>query len=98
MLPILSFHWTRWGKSLKYKINFKKSVSRDLKKIDKLQVDKILLKIEQELSSKAGQYPELKGAFSGLRKYRIGDYRIIFTFINETVLILRIKHRKDVYK
>jgi len=77
---------------LKYKITFKKSVSRDLKKIDKDQVDKILLKIDEELSIKAGQYPEMKGSFSGLRKCRIGDYRIIFTIISETVLILRIKH------
>ena len=83
---------------MKYKIAFKKSVSRDLKKIDREHVEKILLKIEQELSNKAGHYPELKGSFSGLRKCRIDDYRIIFTIIHETVLILRIKHRKDVYK
>ncbi len=83
---------------MKYSIAFKKSVSRDLKKIDREQVEKILLKIDQELSTEAGKYPELKGSFSGLRKCRIGNYRIIFTIINDTVLILRIKHRKDVYK
>ena len=83
---------------MKYSIAFKKSVSRDLKKIDREQAEKILLKIDQELSTKAGKYPELKGSFSGLRKCRIGNYRIIFTIINDTVLILRIKHRKDVYK
>ena len=83
---------------MKYKIAFKKSVSRDLRKIDKEQVDKILNKIDRELSIKADKYPELKGSFSGLRKCRIGDYRIIYTIISETVLILRIKHRKDVYK
>jgi len=83
---------------LTYKIAFKKSVSRDLKKIDKKKVDKILIKIDNELSSKASQYPELKGSFSGLRKCRIGDYRIIYAIINDTVLILRIKHRKNAYK
>lgn len=83
---------------MKYSIAFKKSVSRDLKKIDREQAEKILLKIDQELSTEAGKYPELKGSFSGLRKCRIGNYRVIFTIINDTVLILRIKHRKDVYK
>lgn len=83
---------------MKYSIAFKKSVSRDLKKIDREQVEKILLKIDQELSTEAGKYPELKGSFSGLRKCRIGNYRIIFTIINDTVLILRIQHRKNVYK
>ena len=83
---------------MKYRIAFKKSVLRDLKKIDKEQVDKILLKIDKELSVKASQYPELKGSFSGLRKCRIGDYKIIFSIIKDTVLILRIKHRKNAYK
>jgi mRNA interferase RelE/StbE len=62
------------------------------------EVEKILLKIDQELSTEAGKYPELKGSFSGLRKCRRGNYRVIFTIINDTVLILRIWHRKDVYK
>ena len=98
MSPIRSFRWMRCEKRLKYKIAFKKSVSRDLKKIEKKQVEKILIKIDKELSTKAAQYPELKGSFSGLRKCRIGDYRIVYTIINDTVLILRIRHRKNIYK
>lgn len=81
-----------------YKIAFKKSVARDLKKIGRERSTKILEKIEKELSTKAGRYPELKGQFSGLRKCRIGDYRVIFAIINDTVLITRIRHRKEVYK
>jgi mRNA interferase RelE/StbE len=83
---------------LKHKIAFKKSVSRDLKKIGKEQSRRILDKIENELSIRASEYPELKGSFAGLRKCRIGDYRVIFTLINDTVLIVRIRHRKEVYK
>ena len=81
-----------------YKIAFKKSVARDLKKIGREQSIKILDKIEKELCLKAGECPELKGPFAGLRKCRIGDYRLIFTIINDTVLITRIRHRKEVYK
>ena len=55
------------------KIAFKKSVARDLKKIDKDQADKILKKIEDELPEKAETFPTLTGKFSGLRKFRIGD-------------------------
>jgi len=83
---------------LKYRIAFKKSVVRDLKKIDKEQARKILEKLENELSVKAHEYPELKGSFAGLRKCRIGDYRVIFSIVNDTVLIVRVRHRKDVYK
>jgi mRNA interferase RelE/StbE len=82
-----------------YKISFKKSVARDLKRLDKTQAKRILDKIESELSFNADQFPELKGKFSGLRKYRIGEYRVIFSLIDcDTVLITRIKHRRDAYK
>ena len=83
---------------MQYKITFKNAVSRDLKKISKSQAKNILDKIEKELSFKADQYPQLKGRFSGLRKWRIGDYRVIFSLLNDTVLITRIKHRKEVYR
>ena len=83
---------------MNYKIAFKKSVSRDLKKIDKEQVKRILKKIEDELPQNAESLPTLTGKFSGLRKFRVGDFRVIFSIINDTALVLRIGHRKEVYK
>ncbi len=80
------------------KISFKKSVARDLKKIGKDQADKILKKIEEELPEKAENFPVLTAKFSGLRKFRVGDYRVIYSIINDTALILRISHRRDAYR
>ena len=42
----------------------------------------------------ADQFPALAGKFTGLRKYRIGDYRVIYTILDDTVLILRIAREK----
>ena len=81
-----------------YNITFKKSVAKDLKKIDRAEADRILKKISSELSKQADELPELKGPFAGLRKYRIGNYRVIFAIIDDSILILRIQHRKDAYK
>ncbi len=82
-----------------YKITFKKSVSRDLKKINESDLVEILNKIEEELSVNPDKFPMLKGKFAGLRKLRSGHYRVIFTILEmETVLILRIAHRKEVYR
>ncbi len=83
---------------MSYKISFKKSVARDLKKIGKDQADKILRKIEEELPEKAENFPVLTGKFSGLRKFRVGDYRVIYSIINDTALILRISHRREAYR
>ena len=81
-----------------YNITFKKSVSKDLKKISHSDVIRIMDKLSSELSKKADQFPELQGAFAGLKKYRIGNYRIIYSLVHDSVLIVRICHRKDVYK
>jgi len=83
---------------LAYNIVYKNSVQRDLKKLSKAEASRILDQIEKELSKKADTYPALKGQFAGLRKYRVGDYRVIYAILGEDVLILRIGHRRDVYK
>jgi mRNA-degrading endonuclease RelE of RelBE toxin-antitoxin system len=31
-------------------------------------------------------------------KYRVGDYRVIYAVLGNEVLVLRIGHRKDIYK
>ena len=83
---------------MSYKIAFKKSVSRDLKKLSKDDVERILDKIEQDLPERADTFPLLTGKFAGLRKFRIGDYRVIYTIIENTALVLRISHRLDVFR
>jgi mRNA interferase RelE/StbE len=83
---------------LAYNIVYKKSIQRDLKKVPKAGADRILNEIEQELAKNADVYPVLKGQFAGLRKYRIGDYRVIYAIVGDDCLVLRIGHRKEVYK
>lgn len=81
-----------------YKIRFKKSVGRDLKKIEKQQVERILSNIEDKLGNAPETYPSLTGKFSGLRKFRVGNYRIIYSILDDAVLILRISHRRESYR
>jgi mRNA interferase RelE/StbE len=83
---------------LSYKITFKRSVAGDLKKMGRDQADRILSRIEEELPGRAESFPVLTGKFSGLRKFRVGDYRIIYTILEDTVLILRISHRREAYR
>ena len=81
-----------------YNIVYKKSVYRDLKKLSKPEAKRILDLIEKELIKKPESNPMLKGQFAGLRKYRVGDYRVIYAILEKDILILRIGNRKDVYK
>ena len=81
-----------------YRILYKKSVSRDLNRLSKADARRILDQIDRELPKKAASNPVLKGQFAGLRKHRIGDYRVIYSILDDDVVILRISHRRDVYR
>ena len=80
------------------KISFKKSVSKDLKKLGKAEANRLLEKISTDLPKIADSCPLLKGKFTGLRKYRVGEYQVIFSILNNILLIVRIGHRRDIYK
>jgi mRNA interferase RelE/StbE len=83
---------------LAYSLGYKKSVQRDLKQISKLEAERILDHIEQKLVNDPESNPLLKGRFAGLRRYRVGDYRVIYFLQENEICILRIGHRRDVYK
>lgn len=81
-----------------YKIRFKKSVIKDLKILDLKDKKRILDKTEEVLSENPQKCPLLRGRFAGLRKLRIGSYRVIFSIMDKEVWVLRIKHRRNVYR
>ena len=81
-----------------YRVAFKKSVSRDLRKLGRTEADRVLKALAIELPDVADSCPELKGKFAGLRKFRVGDYRVVFTIVGDSVHVTRIGHRRDVYR
>jgi mRNA interferase RelE/StbE len=83
---------------LAYRITFKASVSRDLKNLSKDEAGRILLRIASDLPETADKLPELKGKFAGLRKFRIGNYRVVFAIVRDSILITRIGHRRHIYR
>ena len=80
-----------------FEIAYKKSVQKDLVNLGKAEARRVLDKIEKDLAGRANTYPVLKGQFAGLRKLRVGDYRVIFALLDEQVLVLRIGHRREIY-
>ncbi len=79
-------------------IRYKASVEKDLRKIPRHDAAKILDCIETDLAASPGKDKRLAGSFMGLYSYRVGNYRVIYSLHGETILVLRISHRKDVYR
>ncbi|MBI4830540.1 MAG: type II toxin-antitoxin system RelE/ParE family toxin [Candidatus Lindowbacteria bacterium] len=81
-----------------YSVVYKKSVHRDLKSLSRAEAKRIMDLIEHELIKRPESNPVPKGQFSRLRKFRAGNYRVIYALIASEILILRIGDRKNVYK
>lgn len=81
-----------------YKIFYKSSVSKDLKRLGKNEIKRILNGIEERILPNPFSGKSLKGDFRGCYRYRFGDYRVIHTILKNEIVILRIGNRKEIYK
>lgn len=84
-----------------YKVEWHEGVFKDLRGLDRETAGKIIERVQKYLAQdpmKIGK--ALKGQFSGLWRYRFGDYRVIYALDleAETMKVLKIGHGKDVYK
>ena len=80
------------------KVLYKSSVRHDLKQLDPKNVERILREIRTVIAVNPRRGEALHGEFAGLFKLRVGDYRVIYTLVDEDVLVLRIRHRSKVYR
>ena len=82
-----------------YKIYFRQSVLKDLVKIPKRELQRIIKRIE-----KLAHDPRPQGCekISGQERFRIrqGNYRIIYYIQDDelTIWIVKIGHRRDLYR
>ncbi len=84
------------------KVEFTDSSRKQLKKIDSFNRNRILkylFEIES-LEDPKSRGKALEQDLKGLWRYRVGDYRIICSIEEEqvTILVLKIGHRRDIYK
>ncbi len=71
----------------------------DLPLIDNKTKQRIKKAIEERLSVSPQDYGvPLRKTLKGYWKMRVGDYRVVFRVIENEILILGIRNRKDVYQ
>jgi mRNA interferase RelE/StbE len=82
-----------------YELFFKESVWKDLKKIPKSDLNKILSRVEE-----LGNNPRPTGCekltVHELYRIRQGNYRIVYSIQDDelTIWVIKVGHRKDVYR
>ena len=82
-----------------YSITIKVGAAKALAKLDAPQRMR-LIEVIDKLTTNPTAGSVLKGEFTGLRRIRIGDHRIVYEVQNEqlVILVVRVAHRRDVYK
>ena len=80
------------------RVEYKASVEKDLRKLSPTAAALLLQKLERALVSEGQTGESLSGEFAGLYRLRVGDYRVIYVRTDEGYLVLRIGHRREVYR
>lgn len=88
-----------------YKVVYTKLSQKDLDKLDASIVRRILKKVD-EFSKRADPFEfakKLTGFVVDTYRFRVGDYRVVFRLDPQNqqlvvLVVLRVRHRKEVYK
>ena len=82
-----------------YTVRIKRSALKALRRIDRRDRERIVGAIDR-LATEPWAGGVLKGEFGGLRRIRVGTYRIVYEVYEKrlTVLVVRIAHRREAYR
>ncbi len=81
-----------------YAIRIKESAARELQRIERSDRERLIAAIDR-LAENPFAGSALKGELRGLRRIRVGDYRLIYEVREQdlVVLVLRAAHRREAY-
>ena len=83
---------------MKYKLVYTHRASKDILKLDqsaKKRIGKALKKFAEEPFKHASK---LTDPALGTYRFRIGNFRVVFDVEDTEIVVLRIGHRKDIYR
>ena len=83
-----------------YKILWKKSAVKELKRVDKQFIPRIISTVESLSNNPLPVGVKKLSGTDIIYRIRIGDYRLIYSLYEKELIIeiVKVGHRKDVYK
>ncbi len=83
---------------MKYRLVYTHRAIRDIERLDakiKRRIGKALLRYEEDPLKYAERLTDSR---LGTYRFRIGDYRVIFDLEGNEIVVLRVGHRRDIYR
>lgn len=83
-----------------FTLKYSKNAAKDLQKLDNL----VKRRIKEAVKTKLAKDPVAASVkmrdfeVKGVRRFRIGSYRVVFDFVGGEIVILRVGHRRKIYK
>lgn len=81
-----------------HEIVFTKRSVADLEKLDDSSKRRILRKLKEYASSPFDFAHKLSDPRIGTYRFRVGDFRVIFDVDGNSIIILRVGNRRDIYR
>lgn len=81
-----------------YRLIYTQRAIKDIKKLDqkvKSRLGKAILRLEDD---PFGHGKALINTSQGGYRFRVGDYRVIFDLEDEEIVVLRVGHRREIYR
>jgi mRNA interferase RelE/StbE len=84
---------------MSFSVRIEKTALKELKKIDS-ENQKRIIKLIDSLKEDPYKGKQMVGRYKGLFRVRSGDYRVVYSVINDelVVLVLTVGHRREVYR
>ena len=83
---------------MSFRLVYTQRAIKDIQKPDqkvKSRMGKVLLRFAAD---PLGYAKALTNSSLGSYRFRIGDYRVIFDLVDEEIAVLRVGHRKEIYR
>jgi len=85
------------NKEVKYEVQFKPKAVRDIEGLPTRIQNRVLSRIEEMSNDLKGDVKRLTN-YSLEYRLRVGAYRVLFEIEGETIIIYRIRHRREAYR
>ena len=83
--------------SIKYDFRFKPGASKDIAALPSRLQARVLARIENLSDNLKGDVKQLTD-FTPEYRLRVGDYRVLFEVEEKTIVVYRVRHRREVYR
>ena len=85
--------------SVSYSVRIKRSAAKELSRLPQ-HARLLLIRAIDRLAEQPLAGSSLKGGLRGLRRIRVGDYRVVYELLNDelVVLVVRVAHRREAYR